>query len=59
MLTGENYRNLGVAVFREVSDTVRRYPSGFRICAFGERFSALHAEGSAIVGGTRRKFSRC
>ena len=50
-LTGrENYRNLATAVLREVSDQVRRYPSGFGYALSAVDFLLSTPKEVAIVG---------
>jgi uncharacterized protein len=50
VLTGkENYRNLAVAVLREISDSARRYPSGFGYALSAADFSLATPKEVAIV----------
>ena len=50
-LTGrENYRNLGTAVLREISDQTRRYPSGFGYALSAMDFLLSTPKEVAIVG---------
>jgi uncharacterized protein YyaL (SSP411 family) len=51
MLTGnENYRNLAIAVLREVGDQIRRYPSGFGYALSAADFLLSTPKEVAIVG---------
>lgn len=51
ILTGkDNYRNLAIAVLREISDGARRYPSGFGYALSAADFSLSTPKEIAIVG---------
>ena len=51
ILTGkENYRNLAIAVLREIGDQVRRYPSGFGYALSAADFLLSTPKEIAIVG---------
>jgi uncharacterized protein YyaL (SSP411 family) len=50
-LTGkDNYRNLAIAVLREIADSVRRYPSGFGYALSAADFLLSTPKEIAIVG---------
>ena len=51
ILTGkENYRNLAIAVLREIGDSARRYPSGFGYALSAADFLVSTPKEVAIVG---------
>ena len=53
VLTGkENYRNLAIAVLREIGDQVRRYPSGFGYALSAADFLFSTPKEIAIVGNS-------
>jgi len=53
-LTGkENYRNLSIAVLREIGETARRYPSGFGYALSAVDFLLSTPKEIAIVGKDR------
>ena len=54
ILTGkENYRNLAIAVLREIGDSARRYPSGFGYALSAADFLLSTPKEIAIVGKDR------
>ena len=54
ILTGrENYRNLAIAVLRELGDSARRYPSGFGYALSAADFLVSTPKEVAIVGKDR------
>jgi uncharacterized protein len=50
LMDNDNYRNLAVAVLREVGASVRRYPSGFGYALSAADFSVSTPKEVAIVG---------
>ena len=57
LFTGkERYRNLAIAVLREVGDSIRRYPSGFGYALSAADFLLSTPKEVAIVGSTPDDF---
>jgi uncharacterized protein YyaL (SSP411 family) len=52
----EKYRNLAIAVLREVGDSIRRYPSGFGYALSAADFLLSTPKEVAIVGSTPNDF---
>jgi uncharacterized protein len=54
LLNKENYRNLAITIFREISDSARRYPSGFGYALSAIDFFLSTPKEVAIVGKDAR-----